>query len=188
MDLLIKFSELALNTAPDPDYGNKSEADLISSAFIRDDKLDVARVRKALIAQARRDYSAANPSGDKERASYVDVQDRLAIALQEMIKLNESADHWYLREMINSKSLSINACANVPTVQTFIKDHQETVDTHNAKYCINDKGKQSTYFNRQARKAAKEAGIESVKRVCCIKEETEKGNRILGIEIRKVKI
>ncbi len=177
------FTGLGLDTSPNADYDGKSESDLILSAFLRNGGLDTARVKKALIAQAKRDYTAANPGNDRERSSYLDVQDRLEAALRLMIEVNTNAKHWYLREMINSKSLSINACANIPTVQTFIRAHQEEINSHNADFCVNDKGKQSPYFNRQSARGAKEAGVVSVKRVCCTKAENGK---ITGIEARDV--
>ncbi len=177
------FAGLGLDTRPNADYDGKSEDDLISAAFLRNGSIDVARIKKALLAQAKRDYTAAKPNDDKERSSYLDVQDRLEAALRLMIKINTDAEHWYLREMINSKSLSINACANIPTVQAFIRDHQNDIDDHNANFCVNDKGKSSPYFNRQSARAAKEAGIVSVNRVCCTKAENGK---ITGIEARDV--
>jgi hypothetical protein len=137
---------------------NDEQEAVKASFFTPAGTVDSSKVAKALLAVARRETTQQEKKGD-----FGAVHIRLKEVTDRMIALNNSAAQWYLREAINSKSLSIAARVNVPDAQEFIKANEEAIKAHNAGL----RGGEAVgdYFNRQAKKAAKEAGIFKIQRV-----------------------
>lgn len=128
--------------------------------------LDLLKLAGAVVAVARREATQRSKKGELGT-----VQTRLEAVLQAIIDLNNSipADKWFLREMVNSKSLSVAAGSNIPSTQEFIAANQERIAAHNA--TLRNGEPVGDYFNRQAKTAAKKTEVFTAKRVRAEKNE-----------------
>jgi hypothetical protein len=139
------------------------EKAIVKAAFVgADGALDLAKIAAACLGVARRENTQRGKSGELGT-----VQARLEAVAAEMMRLNSSiaGDKWFMREAINSKSLTVAARVNIPSAQAFIDANKERVEAHNA--TLRNGEPVSAYFNRTAKNAAKSAEIFTAQRVRC---------------------
>lgn len=160
-------------------YLSDDEAALIKTSFgTPDGGLDTAKIAAAMLTVARREATRAESGGQ------LGVTDkRISETVAEMMRLNKSIsdEKWFLRESINSKSISVAARVNIPAALEYIKNNQADIDAHNNS--LRPDAPFSTYFNRQARKAAKIAGAFKTNRVRCTDDSGEWEIKIIEEEI-----
>ena len=155
------------------------DAALIKTSFgLPDGGLDTAKIAAAMLAVARREATRAESGGQ------LGVTDkRISETVAEIMRTNKSIPdgQWFLRESINSKTISVAARVNIPAALEYIKNNQAEIDAHNNS--LRPDAPFSTYFNRQARKAAKTAGAFKARRVRCTDENGEWEIRVIEEDI-----
>jgi hypothetical protein len=136
------------------------EQTAVRASFFTAAGIDSRKLAAALLAVASRENAQVEKKGELGT-----VQKRLADVASAIMAQNNSytAEKWYMREMINSKSLTVAAGVNIPAAQEFIEANKAAIEAHNAG--LRGGEPVGDYFNRQAKKAAKENEIFNIPRI-----------------------
>lgn len=143
------------------EYLSGDDLSAVQQAYIRGDgTVNAEAIAIALAGEAKRRKTRADNRGG------VSVSDRIEEAVTMMMQHNDSfsQDEWYLKEHINTKSLCNASGCNIPAAKSYIEANQDKINAHH-ETLKGDGLPVSDYFNRQAKRAAKEAGIFEVSRV-----------------------
>ena len=175
--------QLGLNDNELADYGNNSEADLISEVFLDDDgELNLAMVKKCMVAMAKSDFSrrATGNTWAKREDKMAHIDDIVNSQMEKNNAIND--DKWWERVLINTKWISVNAKTSMSNADEYLGANKELVDSHNESIRTVDGVDFGSYFNRRARAAMKKAlKGETVKTSLVAKVDDDAGDDDAGV-------